>query len=339
LLFVAAIVGLTILVMKKFEVNTSVSSSPSIKDNFANVDSEIVQSTAEKKEINSALDEVREEYKTVDTLLLFVGYSRSRHTLLASLLDGHPHMIVGNERNILYRLIHGKTMSRNEMFDELVKGSKAFMKGGKGMVMKGNLQNTEHFGFFMEGYWQGTYDKYIKVIGDKTAWLTSGIFRNMPHDTVTGVIDEIEKQYRVKTKFIHLIRNPFDIISTITLRHNNRRFGNHSDKVDDPDLLERSMERVFRWAEGSAVARELLGDKLLDVNGLDLVQKPVETLSKICQFIEITCSADYLQACAKVVDPDPSITRNYVVWSKEHLNRVYSEIEQYPFLAHYTYED
>lgn len=108
-------------------------------------------------------DEVREEYKTVDTLLLFVGYSRSRHTLLASLLDGHPHMIVGNERNILYRLIHGKTMSRNEMFDELVKGSKAFMKGGKGMVMKGNLQNTEHFGFFMEGYWQGTYDKYIKV--------------------------------------------------------------------------------------------------------------------------------------------------------------------------------
>ena len=54
-------------------------------------------------------------------------------------------------------------MSRNEMFDELVKGSKAFMKGGKGMVMKGNLQNTEHFGFFMKGYWQGTYDKYIKV--------------------------------------------------------------------------------------------------------------------------------------------------------------------------------
>ena len=70
-----------------------------------------------------------------------------------------------------------------------------------------------------------------QVIGDKTAWLTSGIFRNIPHDTVTGVIDEIEKQYRVKTKFIHLIRNPFDIISTITLRHNNRRFGNHSDKV------------------------------------------------------------------------------------------------------------
>ena len=110
-------------------------------------------------------------------------------------------------------------------------------------------------------------------------------------------------------------------------------------QVDDPKLLEHSMERFFGWAEGSAVAREILGDKLLDVNGLELVQKPVETMSKICQFIGITCSADYLQACAKVVDPNPSITRNYVVWSEEQMNRMYSEIEQYPFLAHYTYED
>ena len=99
------------------------------------------------------------------------------------------------------------------------------------------------------------------------------------------------------------------------------------------------MGRFFRWAEGSAIARELLGDQLLDVDGLKLVQKPVETLAKICEYIGITCSSDYLQACAKVIDPDPSITRKYLVWSKEHMNRMYSEIEQYPFLEHYTYED
>ena len=108
-------------------------------------------------------EEYREEYKNVDTLLFFVGYSRSRHTLLASLLDGHPHMIVANENNMFYRLVRGTMMERNDMFDALVRGSQGFMKGGKGMVMDGNLQNTSHFGFFMEGYWQGTYDKYIKV--------------------------------------------------------------------------------------------------------------------------------------------------------------------------------
>ena len=49
------------------------------------------------------------------------------------------------------------------MFDDLVRGSKGFMKGGKGMEMQGNLQNTTHFGFYMKDYWQGSYDKYIKV--------------------------------------------------------------------------------------------------------------------------------------------------------------------------------
>ena len=108
-------------------------------------------------------EEDEQDYKNVDTLLFFVGYPRSRHTLLASLLDGHAHMIVGNERNTFYHLLHGTTMERNQVFDDLVQGSKRFMKGGKGKVMEGNLQNTSHFGFYMEGYWQGTYDKYIKV--------------------------------------------------------------------------------------------------------------------------------------------------------------------------------
>ena len=98
------------------------------------------------------------------------------------------------------------------------------------------------------------------------------------------------------------------------------------------------MGRFFGWAEGNAIAREILGDKLLDVNGLELVKNPVKYMSKICQFIGITCSDDFIQACAKVVDPTPSTTRTYVVWSEEHMDRMYSEIEQYPFLAHYTFD-
>ena len=35
--------------------------------------------------------------------LLFVGYSRSGHTLVGSLLDGHPNAIIGNEYGALAR--------------------------------------------------------------------------------------------------------------------------------------------------------------------------------------------------------------------------------------------
>ncbi|KAL9984583.1 hypothetical protein ACROYT_G006893 [Oculina patagonica] len=288
-----------------------------------------------------------EEYKTVDTLLLFVGYPRSRHTLLSALLDGHPHIVLANEYSVFSRISKGQTFTdRNKMVDELVTSSKQFLeRGGKGKVMQGSLGNTTNFGFYMEGYWQGTYDRYIKVIGDKTAWYTALVFRDLSKDSVKRLIDNIENDYKVKVKFIHLIRNPFDIVSTITLRRTRQqeggaRFSDHSEKLDDPKLLQQSISRLSRWVEGSAIAREILDrDTILDVNGLELVQKPVETMATICQFIGISCSEDFLQACAKVVDPKPSITRHYVVWPQELLDQVYSMINTYPFLSHYTFED
>ena len=72
-------------------------------------------------------------------------------------------MVVANENDLFARLRNGAEFKRNELFDMLVKGSQRFLKGGKGMVMNGTLENTKHFGFWMEGYWQGKYDKYLKV--------------------------------------------------------------------------------------------------------------------------------------------------------------------------------
>ena len=56
----------------------------------------------------------------------------------------------------------------------------------------------------------------------------------MTNDEITRLVDNIEKKYRVKVKFIHIIRNPFDIISTITLRNTKQqggRFADHTEKV------------------------------------------------------------------------------------------------------------
>lgn len=73
-------------------------------------------------------------------------------------------MVLANEKNLFYRLKSGQEFERKEMFDMLVESSKGFLeKGGKGMVLNGTIENSSHFGFWMKGYWQGTYDKYIKV--------------------------------------------------------------------------------------------------------------------------------------------------------------------------------
>ena len=75
------------------------------------------------------------------------------------------------------------------------------------------------------------------MIGDKTAWLTSRVFRSNPHDKILSVVHDTEKKYGVKVKFIHIIRNPFDIVSTTTLRNTKLgdRFGDHTKKVRKRD--------------------------------------------------------------------------------------------------------
>lgn len=56
----------------------------------------------------------------------------------------------------------------------------------------------------------------------------------MPHDTLLRLVENTENKYRVKVKFIHIMRNPFDIVSTITLRRTKQeggRFEDHTEKA------------------------------------------------------------------------------------------------------------
>lgn len=64
--------------------------------------------------------------------------------------------------------------------------------------------------------------------------MNSGVFRSTTPEDVTKLVDDIEKKCRVKVKFIHMKRNPFDIVSTIVLRNTKEkggRFKDHSQKV------------------------------------------------------------------------------------------------------------
>ena len=61
-------------------------------------------------------------------------------------------------------------------------------------------------------------------------------------------------------------------------------------------------------------------------------------MRKLCDFLEIPCEEEYLDACTKLLRNKPSFTRNLVVWTEEQKNRVYDLIEKTSFLMNYTFE-
>lgn len=56
----------------------------------------------------------KRDFSRLKIYILFIGYPRSGHSLIGSLLDAHPDMMVSNRLNALH--FFNKNYSRNQIF-------------------------------------------------------------------------------------------------------------------------------------------------------------------------------------------------------------------------------
>jgi len=300
------------------------------------------QQEHDNEEPTSEEDNKNRAYDHLTTLLLFVGYSRSRHSLVSSLLDAHPHMIVADESYALRKWISNpdwKTVnSKYDFFDTMMGNSvRSSLHGRRSRESKGGVTNLQLFGYNVPDQWQGAYDRYIQVIGDKTAWDTAVMLRLKG----TAAIYEMEEKLGVKVKFIHVVRNPFDNIATFVLRHRDiqARDADPNIKINASEILDIKIQLYNNWAEGTHVAQKTFPEDFINVVSMDVVKNPADSLRRICDFLDITCEEKYIQDCAAIVDPVPSITRHRIVWTDEQINRVYAMMKKFPFYDRFTFED
>ena len=110
----------------------------------------------------------------IKTIVFFLGHARSGHSIVASLMDSHPHMAVSHEVDIFTKLSKGvlaptkseisKAVWRNTKNSVIMKyGKRAKNNGGKGYTL------------FVDGLYQGSYVDYIDVMGDKKAETTTAM--------------------------------------------------------------------------------------------------------------------------------------------------------------------
>lgn len=102
--------------------------------------------------------------------------------------------------------------------------------------------------------------------------------------------------------------------------------------------LDRTISSYSQLVQGSFDVKKNFPGRVLDVPSIDAMTHTRETLTKICDFLEITCSEKYLQDCAAIIDSVPSKTRHNLKWTGNQLNRVQRLIEKFPFLRRYSFE-
>lgn len=243
---------------------------------------------------------------------MFIGYPRSGHSLTGSLLDAHPNMVIAHELDAL-KFVHAR-FSGWQLYNLLLDKSREFTEGGR---------KWNGYTYRVPGQWQGKFET-LRVIGDKKGGGSTQRLRAKPE-----LLARLRSIIRVPIRFVHTVRNPYDNISTISLKQQQHKLN-----------LPESVDFYFNLCETIANLKTKIADaELFEMKHETFVANPRPALTRLCAFLGEEASTDYLDACTALVFESPRKTRHDAAWTPELIRKVADGIKRYEFLAGYSYED
>lgn len=250
----------------------------------------------------------RHAFKDIERYCLFVGYPRSGHTLVGSLLNAHPNFVIAHELDVLNYVRAG--FSRVQLFALSIERDRAFTDAGS---------EWSGYSYAVPGQWQGKFSE-LKVIGDKKGGMTSlQIFRQ------PELINRLARTVRVPLRLVHIVRNPFDNIATM-----HRRSGRD---------IATCTTRYFEHCRGSAIAMQSVGqDGSVTLRHEDFIADARGSMQMLSSFLGCAGPEDFLSATAALVRPASNPTRASAPWTDAEKGVVNERIHEFPFLEGYSFD-
>jgi hypothetical protein len=256
----------------------------------------------------------RADLRGVETYCLFIGHGRSGHSIVGSLLDAHPEAAVSDELDAVHFVELG--FHRDQVLALTLDKSERLARGQRRKAGRGGTT----YSYLVPGWANGRFER-LRVVGDSTAGTAVHRMRDRPE-----LLDRIDRRMSgLRVRYVHVSRNPYDNISTMTIRRGR--------DLDD------AIGAYFADCETLVDLRRRIGpERLHDLRHEDLIRDPRARISGLCRFVGLNAPAGYLDACAGILFPSPSRSRDSVDWSAEQVERVRGEIERFDFLRGYSFE-
>jgi hypothetical protein len=245
---------------------------------------------------------------------MFIGYPRSGHSLIGALLDAHPNIIISHELNAL-RYVRAGFSKLQIYYLQLDKSRWHARVGRAGSTYSYQVPNQ----------WQGRFDKLL-VIGDKKGAGTTLRLQSTPR-----LLKRLYSLIGTRIGFIHVIRNPYDNISTML-----RRAQEKEQQVELRDCINRYF---FLCHAVSAVKDQIPNRDWFELRHEAFIGSPQTHLQELCHFLGVEASEDYLNSCASIVYRSPHKSRHKIRWSREFIQEVERRIHGFSFLQGYAFED
>ncbi|MEM1319712.1 MAG: sulfotransferase [Bacteroidota bacterium] len=261
----------------------------------------------------------RKLFSEVEAYVMFVGYPRSGHSLVGSLLDAHPDIVIAHELDALHYF--DQSYSQEQIFYLILENSRR--QGQAGRSMSG-------YSYVVPNQWQGRHRK-LKIIGDKSGGRSSRRLRQAP-DQLLQRVQHIASR---PLKLVHVIRNPYDNISTMIRRTLKRRNCPLSDKI-----IQRKIRQYFEKVQLVSRLKAAGALAIHDVYLEDIIADPKPQVAQICRFLEVEPTEDYLHDCASIIWAKPHRTRSEInIWTAENKQQVAQQIALFDFLQRYSFAE
>ncbi len=266
-----------------------------------------------------------ETYDDVEVFCAFLGYSRSGHSFIASMLDAHPNMAIAMEVDALRMVELGA--DRCTLFKALTMRS-AFMARVRRNRWSG-------YDYAVPGGHQGRWER-LRVIGDKQGRRTLTRIHEKPQ-----LLDRLRDTIQCELRLLHVIRNPFDSIATMHNRHHSvtkasSRAG--TEGVVLPDLLDKKIAAYFLQCRRMEEVRTTCKLEILDIHQEAYVAEPISGLAMIIEFLGLGASDEYVQRCASVTLTEPRRSRFSIEWPPGSIASVRSHMKDFETLSRYGFD-
>lgn len=248
----------------------------------------------------------RRQFANLRACVLFVGYPRTGHSLIGSLLNAHRHALIAHELNLLHYVKRG--FSRTQLCRLMWRQDQAFEQIGRSWT---------DYDYRVPGQWQGRWEE-LRYIGDKHANGASKLLGLRP-----DLIDRLQDRLGIPVRLLHVVRHPLDTISTMARRNAKGQ------------TLPHCVEEYLSLCDVNQNLCERYGPSLLTLHLEELIGQPLTTLTRLTQFLEMETDPAYLQACCSLIRPRESHTRSLVEWPPALLAQVAERQRLYPFLQRY----
>lgn len=248
-------------------------------------------------------------FRNVETYCMFIGYPRSGHSLVGSLLDAHPNVVIAHELDALGFLESG--FGRNQICSLILKNDQNFTQSGR---------EWTDYKYVVPNQYQGSFEKLL-VIGDKKGRVsTERVARNRE------LLEKLRSTLKMKVRIVHVMRNPFDNISTIYKRS----------KIS----LSEAIERYFFLCQGVIDIKAMVDEtEIIDMRHEMFVENPQREMTQLINFLNISYTNEYIQDCTSVVKESPHKSRQDVDWTNDLIQQVELKMKNYAFLKGYQFDN